>query len=46
VERQAEIISIQNESIKELYKLLTQYIEMEEIDRLHSVECLRRAGAL
>ena len=46
VERQAQIIAMQSETINELFQLLSQYMALEELDRLPCVERLNRAAAL
>lgn len=46
VERQAQIIAMQSDTINELFKLLSQYMAMDELDRLPCVEQLNRAAAL
>lgn len=46
VEVQAKIISMQSETIKELFQLLAQHMAVEELDRLPCVERLNRAAAL
>lgn len=46
VERQAQIIAMQSETINELFKFLSQYMAMDELNRLPCVEQLNRAAAL
>lgn len=43
VEAQAQIISMQSETINELFQLLMQYMAVEEVNRLPCVERLNRA---
>ena len=46
VEIQSQIISMQSETIKELFHLLAQHVAVEELDQLPCVERLNRAAAL
>lgn len=46
LERQAQVISLQNDTINELTKLLMQHMALEDLDRLPYMERLRAAGAL
>lgn len=46
VESLTQVISIQSGAIDELFKLLAQHMEADEIDRLPCVERLNRAAVL
>lgn len=46
VERQARIISMQSETINDLFRLLSQYMTLDEMDRLPCVERLNKAASL
>lgn len=46
VERQAQIIAMQSETINELFQLLSQHMALDDLDRLPCVERLNRAAAL
>lgn len=46
VERQAQVIAMQSETINELFQLLMQYMALEELDTLPCMERLNKAAAL
>ena len=45
-ESQSEIIRIQSEVIDDLFRLLSQYMEAEELDSLPVIEKINRAASL
>lgn len=45
-ERQSEVIRIQSEVIDDLFRLLSQHLEAEELDNLPVVEKINRAASL
>ncbi len=46
VERQAQIIAMQSETINELFQLLSQYMALDDLDRLPAVKRLNEAATL
>lgn len=45
-ENQSEIIRLQSEVIDELYRLLAQHMEADELDRIPAVDKINQAAAL
>ena len=45
-ERQGEIIKIQAEAIEELYKLLLQHVEADELDEMPVTEKINEAARI
>lgn len=46
LESQSEIIRIQSEVIDDLFRILLQYMDAEEADRLPVIEKINRAASL